>query len=340
MAGQGVRTTTGPSDVRKCRIRLLQWHRRQCAPAVSDRLARAQYLRPPAARQRPRPDAEIDGAAGSWRLAPRQAHGEHRTFARLARHRDVAAHHARELAGDGEAETGAAETLRGRDIGLSELLEQLGLLFGGHADAGVGDCELDPVPTVSDPARPQPDLAFLGELAGIAQQVEQYLPQPHGVHGQCTEVLLGVDDEAVLVLLGQLASRADHLLDQWCQLHGLWVEFELTGFDLREVEYLVDEAKKVSTSSVHALQWLLRLFRAEARGVFDHHLGQADDGVEWRAQLVAHAGDELRLVLARQFELAVLVLDFVEQPHVLYGDNRLTCEIGHQLDLTVGERTH
>src|SRR6516162_3749388 len=158
-----------------------------------DKIAPMRSATRPAVRQRTRPDAKIDGAAGSWRLAPRQAHGEHRTFARLARHRDVAAHHARELAGDGEAETGAAETLRGRDIGLSELLEQLGLLFGGHADAGVGDCELDPVATVSDPARPQSDLAFLGELAGIAEEIEQYLPQPHGVHGQCAEVLLGID---------------------------------------------------------------------------------------------------------------------------------------------------
>jgi hypothetical protein len=30
-------------------------------------------------------------------------------------------------------------------------------------------------------------------------------------------------------------------------------------------------AKKVSPSAVHALQRLLRLFRAEARRVFDHH---------------------------------------------------------------------
>jgi ABC-type phosphate transport system auxiliary subunit len=39
----------------------------------------------------------------------------------------------------------------------------------------------------------------------------------------------------------------------------LWVEFELSGLDLRQVEHLVDEAKKVSTSAVHALQRLLRL---------------------------------------------------------------------------------
>src|SRR5262249_25296070 len=53
-------------------------------------------------------------------------------------------------------------------------------------------------------------------------------------------------------------------------------------------------------------QWLLRLFCAEARRVFDHHLGQADDGIERRAQLVAHARDKLRLVLAGHFELAAL----------------------------------
>src|SRR5262249_7708930 len=75
--------------------------------------------------------------AGSWRLALRQAHGEHRAFALLARHGHVTAHHARELAGDGEAETGAAEAPRSRGIGLAELLEQLCLLLRCHANAGI-----------------------------------------------------------------------------------------------------------------------------------------------------------------------------------------------------------
>src|SRR5262245_45781135 len=118
----------------------------------------------PAARQRPRSDAEIDGAAGSWRLASRQAHGEHQTFARLARHSHVAAHHARELAGDGEAETGAAEFMRGRGIGLAELLEELCLLLRRHADAGIGDGELDEVAAIAHLACRKLDLAFLGEL--------------------------------------------------------------------------------------------------------------------------------------------------------------------------------
>src|SRR5262245_9998612 len=61
------------------------------------------------------------------RNAARQSHREHRALARLARHRHVPAHHARELAGDCKAEPGAAELLRSRGIGLAELLEQLRL---------------------------------------------------------------------------------------------------------------------------------------------------------------------------------------------------------------------
>src|SRR5262249_31564715 len=127
-----------------------------------------------------------------------------------------AAHHARELAREGKAEPRPTEALSSRAIGLTELLEQLGLLLKSHANAGVSDRELDPVATVGDPTRPQPDLTFLGELAGLAEEIEQYLPQPHGVHGQCAEVLLGIHDEPVLVLLGKLSGGADDLVDQRC----------------------------------------------------------------------------------------------------------------------------
>ena len=45
--------------------------------------------------------------------------------------------------------------------------------------------------------------------------------------------------------------------------------------------------------------------------------GEADDGVERRAQLVRHVGEELRLVPVGGFDLAALVLDLAEQPGVL-----------------------
>ena len=80
------------------------------------------------------------------------------------------------------------------------------------------------------------------------------------------------------------------------------------------------------TGAINALQRLGGFLGAEARRVGDHHLGQPDDGIERRAQLMAHAGDELRLVLARQCELAALVLDFVEQARILDRQYRLRCK--------------
>src|SRR5262249_1535785 len=56
----------------------------------------------------PPPRLALAGRAG------RQAHRKDRAFARLARHRHIAAHHARELAGDGKAEPGAPVAARGQ----------------------------------------------------------------------------------------------------------------------------------------------------------------------------------------------------------------------------------
>src|SRR5262249_58321278 len=109
--------------------------------------------------------------------APWQAHGEYRAFAVLARHGHVAAHHARELAGDGKAQSGSAEILRGRGIGLAEFFEQLCLLLRRHANAGIRDSELDEIAAIAHLARRELHLARFGELTRIAQQVQEYLPQ-------------------------------------------------------------------------------------------------------------------------------------------------------------------
>ncbi len=65
--------------------------------------------------------------------------------------------------------------------------------------------------------------------------------------------------------------------------------------------------------------------------------GQADNGVERGAQLVAHAGHELRLVLARQFELTALLLDFLEQAGILDRQHRLGGERTQEVDGVLGK---
>src|SRR5437016_8227176 len=95
------------------------------------------------------------------------------------------------------------------------------------------------------------NLALFRELTGIAQPIKQNLLEPHGVRVERAQVLLGFDDEAVVVLLGELSRGADDLIDKPCQINRLGIEFELAGFDLREVEYLVDEAQEVGPSGIH-----------------------------------------------------------------------------------------
>src|SRR6516165_11399799 len=72
------RTTFVRRDGRICRLDRRVRTARSPEQAASDRFAPARYATRPGARQRPLPDAKIDGAAGSWRLAPRQAHGKYR----------------------------------------------------------------------------------------------------------------------------------------------------------------------------------------------------------------------------------------------------------------------
>src|SRR5262245_3106080 len=89
--------------------------------------------------------------------------------------------------------------------------------------------------------------------------------------------------------------------------------------------------------ALDAIKHGARLLRHIAIDAIEDQPGIAQDGVERLAQLVAHVGQELRLVLARLCKLAALVLDFVEETHVLDRNKGLIGERADQLDLLVTE---
>src|SRR5262249_46014234 len=177
---------------------LLQALRKRDPEAKGGRRARPPFARWPRRRRKSSGevgrscDRRFDRRGGSSSLSAftsRQPHREYRALAPLARHGHIAAHHARELAGDGKPEPSAAELLRGRGIGLAELLEQLCLLLRRHADSGVRDGELDEAAAIAHLACCQLDLAHFGELARITEEIEQNLLEPHGVRGERAQVL-------------------------------------------------------------------------------------------------------------------------------------------------------
>ena len=51
------------------------------------------------------------------------------------------------------------------------------------------------------------------------------------------------------------------------RLTGLRTELELAGFDLGEVEHLIDQAEQMCAGAVHALQRLRGFLRAEPRRI-------------------------------------------------------------------------
>src|SRR5689334_434509 len=74
---------------------------------------------------------------------------------------------------------------------------------------------------------------------------------------------------------------------------------------------------------LQALQHRSHLLGWFAIDAVENEFGVAEDGVERRAEFVAHVGEELRLVLARDLELATLLLDLAEQARVLNRQYRL-----------------
>src|SRR5262249_8198357 len=116
------------------------------------------------------------------------------------------------------------------------------------------------------------------------------------------------------------------------------LQLHAPGLDLGEIENIVDERKEMAAGAENAVERLGVLLCG--LGVLAQHLADADDGVERRAQLVAHVGEELRLVLARLGKLTALVLDFIEQPHVLDRDHSLVGEGRDQFNLLIGEWTY
>lgn len=127
---------------------------------------------------------------GRRRGAGAQGEGEDTTALGACGGGDGAAHRLGQPAGDGEPQPGAAKAPAGRCIGLGETFEQHRNLGRINADAGVGDGAGD-LPAASGIIRHwrarqlDANPAGIGELHGVAHQVEQHLAEAPGItdHG-------------------------------------------------------------------------------------------------------------------------------------------------------------
>ena len=77
-------------------------------------------------------------------------------------------------------------------------------------------------------------------------------------------------------------------------------EFELARFDLAQIEQVVGETHHMAAGSVDVLEIVLVALVADrAETLLHHHFGEAEDGVQRRADFVADLGEKIGLGRAR-----------------------------------------
>ena len=162
-------------DHAECRIIL---HHQNESRAGSERLAVVLYrCRPHRGRWLPDGlafDHARSGAVGSG-ARDGQSQSEYAAGAGCALHGNRASQQGRQIAGDRQAQSGAAELAVNAAVGLAECLEYHCLLMGGYADAGIAHCEVHRARFRGKD--PQAHFAMFSELDRIRQQILEYLPQ-------------------------------------------------------------------------------------------------------------------------------------------------------------------
>ena len=253
--------------------------------------------------------------------------------------RDLPAHQGHQPGGDRQAQPGAAVPPRRRGVLLLERPEDPLLLVPGDADAGVahGEPQADlalgcrPSPATSTRTTTSPGV---GELDGVAHQVEQDLPQPAGVADQGVGHLrLHVVDQLQPLRVGPHGQGPQGVTDRRPQREVGRVQLELAGLDLGEVEQVVDEAEQVVGRGLDRLE-ALPLVLGQRR--VEDQLGHAEDGVHGGADLVADVGQELVLGPVRRLRRllglpqrllgALLIIDVDARPEPLGDPARLVAE--------------
>ncbi|MNS74496.1 hypothetical protein D3C72_1079740 [compost metagenome] len=181
---------------------------------------------------------------GHRRALQGQLKNEAAAAAWLAVHLDVTAHAYRKVTRDRQAQAGAAVTAAGAAISLAEGFEDQLQLVACDADAAVGDLESDPA--IAAAANVQADLAVLGELDRIGQQVLQDLLQALVVGHQLTGgQAIGLDLQRQAFLprhrLEGLTQPLQHAVDH----HHFVGQFDVPCLDARQIEDVVDQRQQV-----------------------------------------------------------------------------------------------
>src|ERR1700693_1669617 len=224
----------------------------------------------------------------------------------------------------GQAKTGSFLLASVAFIELLELREQPVKVWRRDAYPGIGNCTLDPRFDLTSPDRYAS--AGRGEFDRVGHEIEQHLLQLYRVSAQvqaCAWVAL----ERNILGPGQWLHRRYDVLDTGGELHLLSMKFHLAGFDLRKIEYVVDELEQVLPTRVDLIQKTMSGgFVKATRFIVPKQLRKSENRIERGTQLVTHVGKEGALVPVRFHPFAVGVAKVLEQARNSDGRGKRRCD--------------
>ncbi len=223
------------------------------------------------------------------------AEAEPAAGAGLAVHLDDTAHPVRELLAYRQPQADACLALAPL-LGLLERGEDASLVLRRDPHAGVLDAhpQLDPAFAHRDGLHAQDDASGIGELDCVAQQVQQNLPDALVVRlHQSRKVERRVQNEDEPFLLRIHADHRRDFLQQRGQLNRGGIQIEMAGTDPGQIQQIVDDGQQMAAAARDRAQRILA--GGLGQRALPYEIGVAENGVQRRAQLMAHAGQELIL---------------------------------------------
>ena len=131
---------------------------------------------------------------------------------------------------------------------------------------------------------------MVGELDRIAEQIQENLAQPQGVAPHGVRYVRGRDEARVQTFFFcPLFHAGEGVLDQLAQVERHPLHGQLAGFDLRQVQDVVDERQQMPPGRCDLAQSGRLVRRGACR---QHQVCQTDDGIHGRADFMAHVRQE------------------------------------------------
>ena len=229
-----------------------------------------------------------------------------------------------------------------------------------YRTARAGVLDIDPQHVVGGDRAVHMDLpAVPVVLDRVGQEVEEDLLQPPAV-GAHHEVRRVAETKVHVQLFRHARDQWHAFLQRVAWVHVADLHRKAAGFDFREVENLVNQAQQVLAAGIDLLD-IASVFRAQlGLGVEFEQLGEAENGVERRAQFVAHRRQEIGFgpvgrfgrvargdqvlfrPLQRQYVFKVGLFDFAKLAQILQhhdrADDRAAIEKRRNRDAGVDHR--